>query len=250
MDLKNSTALVTGATGGIGRAITFELSRAGAQVIICGRDIQGLTDLSSACSGTAIAGDLGTPSGIDRLAEAVLRIRNPVDVLVNNAGIGWAGSFAAMPTTIIDEVVAVNVLGLVRLTRALLPPMLERRRGHIVNVASIGGHLGVRDESVYAATKAAVLTFSESLRYEVASRGVKVSTVTPGVVDTPFFAKRGTPYRRRRPRPISPDRIASAIVRAIQEEHDDIVEPAWLRLPIWLRGAWPSLYRKLARRFG
>ena len=128
--------------------------------------------------------------------------------------------------------------------------MLERRRGHIVNVASIAGHVGVRDEALYAGTKAALLTFSEGLRYEVQPSGVRVTTVSPGVVETEFFTRRGSPFRRRRPRPISAERLARAIVRAIERERDEVVEPAWLRFPIWLHGVWPGLYRALARRFG
>ena len=246
MNVRDSTALVTGATGGIGRATAIALCRAGARVVVTGRDADALAEIRHVTNGVAVAADIGVSADVERLAA----LADPVEILVNNAGIGWAGSFATMPPTAIDELVAVNALGVVRLTRALLPSMLQRRRGHILNVASIAGHVGVRDEAVYAATKAAVLTFSESLRYELRGSGVRVSTVTPGVVDTGFFARRGTPYLRRRPRPIPPDRVASAILHAIRMNRDGIVEPAWLRLPIWLHGAWPSLYRALARRFG
>ena len=155
-----------------------------------------------------------------------------------------------MPAEMIEELVAVNLLSTARLTRALLPAMLERRRGHIVMVASVAGHVGVRDEALYAATKAAMLTFGESLRYEVRDAGVRVMTVSPGVVDTPFFTRRGRAYSRRHPRPIPPERLARAIVRAIERERDEVVVPGWLRLPIWLHGVWPGLYRALAGRFG
>lgn len=246
MKLRDSTALVTGATGGIGRATAIALSRAGVRVIATGRDVAALADIREATSGVAISADIAVLPELEQLASDAGR----VDILVNNAGVGWAGAFATMPTTSIDDLVAVNLVGVVRLTRALLPAMLERKHGHIVNVASIAGHVGVGNEAVYAATKAAVLTFGESLRYELNGSGVHVSTVTPGVVDTEFFAKRGVPYVRGRPRPVPPDRIASAILKAIRTSHDDVVEPTWLRVPIWLHSAWPSLYRRLAGRFG
>lgn len=242
--------MVTGATAGIGRATAIALARSGARVIATGRDPQTLAAIRDATGGTAIAADLAEPADIERLAAAALSGPAPVEVLVNNAGIGWEGPFAVMPPNKIDDLAAVNLLGAVRLTRALLPSMLERGRGHIVNVASIAGHVGVRDEALYAATKAALLTFSEGLRYEVQQSGVRVSTVSPGVVDTEFFARRGSPFRRRRPQPIPPDRVAQAIVRAIERERDEVVVPGWLRLPIWLHGVWPGLYRTLARRFG
>jgi short-subunit dehydrogenase len=146
--------------------------------------------------------------------------------------------------------VAVNLVAPIRLTRAVLPAMLERRRGAVVNVASIAGHVGVREEAVYAATKAGLLGFSESLRYEVAGAGVAVITVSPGVVATDFFARRGRPYARRLPRPIPPDRVARAVVGAIRAGRPDVFVPAWMAFPAWLRGTWPGLYRRLAARFG
>ncbi len=246
MNIRDSTALVTGATSGIGRATAIALSNAGARVIVSGRNADALAEIRDATNGIAVAADISVSADVERLAAEA----GPVAMLVNNAGTGWAGSFATMPPTAIDELVAVNALGVVRLTCALLPSMLERRHGHIVNVASIAGHVGVRDEAVYAATKAAVLVFSESLRYELRGSGVRITAVSPGVVDTGYFARRGKPYLRKRPRPMPPDRVAAAIVRAIRTERDEIVEPAWLRFPIWLRGTWPSLYRALAGRFG
>ena len=241
---------MTGATSGIGRATAIALARAGARVIVTGRDAEALAAVRDATGGTAVAADLGNLADVERLAAAALSGPVPVEILVNNAGVGWAGAFAAMPAQLIEELVAVNLLGTARLTRALLPAMLERRRGHIVMVASVAGHVGVRDEALYAATKAAMLNFSESLRYEVRAAGVRVTTVSPGVVDTEFFERRGSPFRRRRPRPIPPERLARAIVRAIQRERDEVVVPGWLRLPIWLHGVWPGLYRALAGRFG
>ena len=249
MNTRGSTALVTGATSGIGRATAIALARVGARVIATGRDANALEAVCAETGGTSVAADLGNPADIERLAAA-LGESGAVDILVNNAGIGWEGPFAAMPPEKIDDLVAVNLLGSVRLTRALLPAMLERRRGHIVNVASIAGHVGVRDEALYAATKAALLMFSEGLRYEVQESGVRVTAVSPGVVDTEFFARRGSPFRRRRPRPIPPERVAHAIVRAIERNRDEVIVPGWLRFPIWLHGVWPGLYRVLAGRFG
>jgi len=249
MDIRGSTTLVTGATSGIGRETAVALARAGARVIATGRDANALEATRDETGGDSVAADLGNPADVERLAAA-LGESEAVDILVNNAGIGWEGPFAAMPPEKVDDLVAVNLLGAARLTRALLPAMLERRRGHIVNVASIAGHVGVRDEALYAATKAALLTFSEGLRYEVQPSGVRVTAVSPGVVDTDFFARRGSPLRRRRPRPIPPERVAHAIVRAIERNRDEVVVPGWLRFPIWLHGVWPGLYRALAGRFG
>ncbi len=154
-----------------------------------------------------------------------------------------------MPAALAEDLVRVNLLAPMRLTRALLPGMLARGGGHVVNVASIAGHVGVREEAAYAATKAALIAFSDSLRYEV-ERTVRVTVVNPGVVDTQFFERQGRPYGRRRPKPIPPERVAGAIVRAIERERAEVFIPRWMAFPARLRGALPGLYRTLARRFG
>ena len=119
-----------------------------------------------------------------------------------------------------------------------------------MNVASIAGHIGVRDEAVYSATKAALLSFGESLRSEVAGAGVGVTNVSPGVVRTPFFERRGRPYDRAFPRPIQAERVARAVVRGVRRGADEVFVPAWMRPVARFHGAWPALFRQLAPRFG
>jgi short-subunit dehydrogenase len=128
--------------------------------------------------------------------------------------------------------------------------MLQRRRGAVVNVSSIAGHVGVREEAVYASTKAGLIGFSESLRYELKGTGIQVSVVSPGVVDTAFFERRGRPYQRTFPRPVAVERVAESVVRAIRRGGAQVYVPRWMAFPAWLRGAWPGLYRSLAGRFG
>jgi short-subunit dehydrogenase len=238
--------LVTGASSGIGRASAELLARQGAWVIALGRDRQALDRVAAATGGRAIQADLSKPDDVDRAAAEA----GPVDVLVNNAGEGWFGSFADMDPNRAEELIRTNLLGPVRLTRALLPGMLERGRGAIVNVASIAGHVGVRHEAVYAATKAGLIAFSESLRQELTGTPVRVSVVSPGVVDTAFFERQGQPYHRRWPRLISSDRVAAAVVRAIRTGKPEVYVPRWVAFPAWLRGVWPWAYRKGADRFG
>jgi short-subunit dehydrogenase len=108
----------------------------------------------------------------------------------------------------------------------------------------------VKNEAAYVSTKAGLIGFSESLRYELLGTGVRISVVSPGVVQTAFFERRGHPYDRRFPRPISPERVAETIVRAIRSGRPQLFVPRWLAFPVWLRGTWPGLYRVLAGRFG
>ncbi len=250
MDLTGTVCLVTGASSGIGRATALRLAGGGGRVLALGRDRAALDEVAAKTGGTVIVADLADPAEVERAAAESLAVAGRVDVLVNNAGEGWGGPFAEINPLRAELLVRTNLLAPIRLARALLLPMLDRKTGHIVNVASIAGHVGVPGEAVYAATKAGLIGFSESLRYELAGTGVGVSVVSPGVVRTAFFERAGRPYQRRFPRLIDPDRVARAIIRAIRRNTAQVFEPKWMAFPAWLRGAWPSMYRWGANRFG
>jgi short-subunit dehydrogenase len=250
MNLSGAACLVTGASSGIGRAIALQLAQEGARVFATGRDADALREVAGTTREPFVPADLSDPAEIGRVVAEVGNAFGRLDLLVNNAGSGWAGPFVSIDPDDADRLVRVNLLAPIRLTAAFLPGMLERERGHILNVASIAGHVGVRDEAVYAATKAALVAFSESLRYEVAPFGVRVTIVSPGVVNTPFFERRGHPYERRSPRPIAPDRVARAAVRAIRRDAPEVFVPAWMGWVARLRGAAPGVYRRLASRYG
>jgi short-subunit dehydrogenase len=250
MRLEGRVALVTGASSGIGRAVAPLLARHGAHLALAGRDQQALAEIADLTGGEPLAAELAEPGGAERLADLALERWGRVDLLVSNAGAGWAGDLAAMPLEIADRLIALNLVAPVRLTRLLLPGMLERGSGHLVYVSSIAGATGVAREAVYAATKAGLATFADSVREEVAGAGVTVSVVVPGVVDTPFFDRRGSAYDRSWPAPIPADRVARAILRAISSDRAEVFAPAWIRLPARFKGAVPGLYRRLALRFG
>jgi short-subunit dehydrogenase len=246
--LAGAVCLVTGASGGIGRALSLRLSDHGARLVLLARDRRALEDIAARTGGHVIVADL--TSGAHEAAERATAAFGRVDVLVNNAGIGSSGRFSQVDAAEAERLVATNLLAPILLTRALLPAMLERRHGHVVNVASIVAHTGSKDEAVYAATKAGLVAFTESIRQELRGSGVGLSLVTPGVVDTPFFERRGAPYGRRWPRPLAPERVAAAVVTAIERNRAEVFVPRWLAGPARLRGALPELYRALASRFG
>jgi short-subunit dehydrogenase len=154
-----------------------------------------------------------------------------------------------MPAGTLDRLITLNMRAPVVLARALLPGMLARGRGQLTLLASIAGLTGVASESVYAATKAGLVVFAESLRLEVAGSGVGVAVVSPGAVDTGFFARRGTPYDRRVPRPLSVQRVARAVVEATERDRDRVL-PRWLGVAPRVRALAPGTYRRLARRLG
>jgi short-subunit dehydrogenase len=246
MRVKGRTVLVTGASRGIGRATAVALAGAGARIKATGRDEAALGALAEETGADYLAADLADGPAVDRVA----RWAGEVDVLVNNAGFGWVGPFQGMTAEAIHELVQVNLVAPLQLTNLLLPGMLRRGAGQVVNVASIAGHVGVRHEAVYAATKAALIAFTESLRYEVAGSGVGVTLVSPGVIDTAFFEREGRPYDRSFPRIRRPESVAAGILRAIERGRPDVFVPRWMAFPARLRGAMPGLYRRLASRFG
>src|SRR6266496_3730331 len=250
MRLERRIALVTGASSGIGLALAPLLAERGATLALAGRDAVALAEIAERTGGEPLAVDLAEPGGAERLAGLVLERHGRVDLLVSNAGAGWAGDLAAMPLDLAERLVTLNLVAPVRLTRLLLPGMLERGRGHLVYVTSIAGATGVAREAVYAATKAGLATFADSVREEVAGRGVTVSVVVPGVVDTAFFDRRGSAYDRAWPVPVPAERVARALLRAVESDRAEVFAPACTRLPARLKGAAPGLYRTLALRFG
>jgi short-subunit dehydrogenase len=250
MRLDRSVVLVTGASGGIGRALAQGFADRGAHVIAHGRDADRLADVARATGATALTADLADAADVERLAEQALAVRGRVDVLVANAGIGWSGAFDTMTGDHLRRMIEVDLVAPLQLTRLLLPTMLQRRCGHVCFVSSVAGRTGVAGEAVYAAAKAGLDAFAESLRAEAAGTGVGVSTVVPGAVRTEFFTTRGRAYDRRVPRPVEPEAVAAQAIRAVEDDHAEVWVPSWLRVAGTTRAVLPGAFRRLSQRFG
>lgn len=178
--------LITGAASGIGRACAFELARRGAQLALADIDKAGLEQISGVLGQRASTwvADLASPAEIDHLAQSVLQNFGHIDVLINNAGVAVVAPLEDTTEADWDWIFAVNVRAPIRLTRALLPHMFERGKGHIVLTASLAGLTGAPGMLAYATTKSALVGFAKSLRLDVASKGIDVTTVCPGYVRT------------------------------------------------------------------
>jgi short-subunit dehydrogenase len=248
--LDGAIALVTGGSSGIGTATARRLAAAGARLFVTGRDPDRLAEVAGQLGGTAFAYDLTRPDQAAELASRVLAEAGRIDILVNNAGQGWAGPLHGMTDAEITDLVAVDLTAPMVLTRAALPGMLARRRGHLGFVGSIAGRLGVREEAAYSAAKGGLGVFADSLRQELTGSGVVVTELVPAVVETRFFARRGRPYQRRSPRPVPAERAAEVLLAAMLAGRDEAYLPGWLRLPVAVRAALPGTYRRLAARFG
>jgi short-subunit dehydrogenase len=186
-------ALITGASAGIGREFARQLTgRTGALVLVA-RRLERLEELRDELTKRdpnlnvlIRAVDLSQSSEVDELCAWLKREQIVVDFLINNAGLGDRGVFATSDLKRVQEMLAVNVVALTVLTHALLPAMIQKKRGAILNVSSSAGFLPIKKLAVYAATKAYVTSFSEALRAEVHGSGIAVTALCPGPVHTEF----------------------------------------------------------------
>jgi 3-oxoacyl-[acyl-carrier protein] reductase len=220
MPIDGAVCVVTGATEGIGRAIAFALARRGGRLAVCARTGVKVEQLVAKLkkAGVDAAGgacDVSDENDVRTYTDFVRRELGPVDVLVNNAGLGYMRDVAEMGTAEFDETMAVNVRGVFLMTRAVLPDMMRRGSGHIVNVASLAGRNPVPGGAAYAASKHAVLGFSKSLMLEVRKHGIRVMAVCPGSVVTPFFDKSGMGLQHP-DRKLQPEDVADVVVAALE----------------------------------
>jgi NAD(P)-dependent dehydrogenase (short-subunit alcohol dehydrogenase family) len=193
IDYSGRRVLVTGASSGIGAGLAEEFARRGAVVGICARRLDRLEEVLGRCrehspDSRSWVTDLSDPVAVDHLAAAALDELGGVDLLVNNAGIPKRRHVSRLDPGTVQSVMNINFFSPVRLTLALLPHMLERGRGQIVNVSSVAATLSSPGESAYDASKAALTAFSESMAVDLWPTGVKVLVVYPGLVDTELFS--------------------------------------------------------------
>ncbi|HJR34079.1 MAG TPA: SDR family NAD(P)-dependent oxidoreductase [Gemmatimonadales bacterium] len=212
-------ALVTGATAGIGRATAFALGRAGYRVGVCARTAGPVDALVAELRAEGItaagrAADVGRAEAVEALVEAVATELGPVDTLINNAGIAIIRPLTELSVEEWDATMATNLRSLFLVTRAVLPGMLERRSGIIVNVASLAGRNPLVGGTAYAASKHAVLGFSKSLMLEVRKDGVRVLAICPGSVNTAMIRHIRTPSREGEM--LEPEDVAQAILDAVR----------------------------------
>jgi len=250
MKWNGATALVTGASRGIGRAVATQAAAKGARVGLLARNRDDLEKVRAAIGGTAAVApaDIAVRAEIDDAVKRVEAELGPIDILVANAGIGAYGAFADIDVDEVERLVQVNLLGTVYPIKAVLPGMLERGRGHIVVVSSVAGRFGSPLEAAYASTKFAQIGLAEALSVEVAGKGVGVSIVNPGVVDTEFFATRGHLYDRSFPKPISADRVAAGVINAVEKNKAEVFVPGPFKYAVAIRHLAPRLYRWGTRR--
>ena len=185
-DLTGKTALITGATGGIGEEIATTFYNQGANVILTGRKQEVLESLKSKLGDRAfiIATDLSKDGAIKQLVEEALKVNGKIDILVNNAGMTKDTLMMRMKDEDWQSVIDVNLTASFKLTREVLTPMMKNRFGRIINITSVVGWMGNAGQANYCATKAGLTGMSKALSVEVASRGITVNCIAPGFIST------------------------------------------------------------------
>lgn len=220
--------LVTGASSGIGRALAERVAGEGGDLVLVARReavLRAQAEELATRHGVrveVIAADLGVAGAAAGVADALAQGGIEIDALVNNAGLGAHGDLAEADLAEVSMQIAVNITALTELTTLLLPPMLDRGRGAILNVASTAAFQPVPHMAVYAATKAYVLSFTRALWSETRGTGVRVLVVSPGATDTAFFEVAGEAASVGSRR--SPDRVVDAAMRALRADRREVVD--------------------------
>ncbi len=252
MKLTNCRALITGASAGIGREFARQLATDAELLVLVARRVERLEELrdelKSAHPNLRVEirpADLAQENDIRALLDWVEREQLAIDLLVNNAGLGDLGAFVNADAEKLDQMMLVNMVGLTRMTRGLLPAMVARGRGHVLNVSSSASFLPIANFAVYAATKAYVTSLSEALRGELRGRGVGVSALCPGPVRTEFteVARRSTENDAE----LGPEFVYVSVEEVVAAGLRGVAHDRALVIPGWAMKAGMALIRLTPR---
>ena len=257
--IEGCSALITGASAGIGREFARQLTGRASSLILVARRQERLEELREELTKRdpnlivhIRAADLSDERAVVELFDWLERDQLPIDLLINNAGLGDLGPFAAGEVQRVKEMLAVNVTALTLLTRLLLPGMIARKRGAILNVSSTAGFLPIAGFAVYAVTKAYVTSFSEAIRAELRGTGVTVTSLCPGPVPTEFteVAARSPSARDRSPEfiRVSAEEVARDALAAIEHDRPLVIPGFVMKLGMSLVRVMPLSVLRLASR--
>lgn len=244
---KRKTVLITGATSGVGFALTKRLLKEGYDVIATGRSTKALVELKME-GASVIAADLSSVQSMGLLCSKV----GTPNIVIFSAGVGTFSLAHEQSDDMLQAMMDINVIVPMKLTQRLLPQMMVRKEGHFIYLGSQAGKVATPKASVYAATKHAVIGYTNALRMEVAPFGIHVTTINPGPIDTPFLdlADATGNYRGALNKHLlSVDTVVEAIVSAIEKPVREVNLPWYMGITSKLYAFAPSLVERLGRRF-
>jgi short-subunit dehydrogenase len=254
MDFKDQVVFITGASSGIGKQLAVDFAARGANVVGCGRSNARLKEKMKEVrpdspAATMIACDVSDAEQVQGMVDKILADYSKVDILINNAGVGMRKPFVESALETIEELIRINFLGAVYCTHAVLPSMIARKRGHIVNISSGAGKIGSLNMGVYCASKFALNGWSESLYHELKPLGINVSLVCPGPVRTEF----NRDFRDTEPKSppallVTPEAVSRTVIRAIEKNKFEVITPRWLAFLCAIKRHMPNLFRVFAQR--
>ena len=245
MKLQDKVVLVTGASRGIGAEVARQAGRRGAKCALLARtqaDLDRVRDEVGGICATAVA-DVVDRAQVDAAVKKLTEEVGPIDVAVINAGVGLHGPFIDADVADLDRVMRINYLGSVHVLKAVIPGMIERRKGHLAVIGSISGRMGSPFEAGYSASKFALTGLTEALSIELSPFNINVTLINPGPTTTNFFEASGHPYDRQRPKPQSAEHVAAVTLRAIERNRRDIFASAFMRQALITKTLIPPAFR-------
>ena len=245
MDFKNKVVLITGASSGIGKQTAIEFAKLGSNIILVARRKNKLEQVENELKQFNVktlvcSCDVSKKDQVEKMSKIVLEKFNSIDILVNNAGFAIYGSVYDLSVNDIESQMETNYFGMVYCTKNFLPLMLEKKSGHIVNVASVAASFGLPGIASYCASKFAMLGFSEGLKHELSGTGVGITVVSPIMVKTDFFEHPSfEKMPKYSPTSLNSKTVAKAIVKASNSSRLEIITPSIVRIAVWLKHTFP-----------
>lgn len=245
MDFKNKTVLITGASSGIGKQTAIEFAKLGANIILIARRKEKLDELADELKKFNVTTfvcqcDVSDKTKVKEMSKIILEKFDSIDVLVNNAGFAIYGSVKDLSIDEIESQMETNYFGMMYCIKNFLPSMLDKKSGHIVNVASVAASFGLPGIASYCASKFAMLGFSEGLKHELNGTGVGITVVSPIMVRTDFFDHPSfEKMPKYSPTSLSSKTVAKAILKAANSPRLEIIVPSVVRSAVWLKHTFP-----------
>ncbi len=247
MNFKNKLVLITGASSGIGKESAIEFAKLGANIILVARRKDKLEQIANELKKFDVLTlvcqcDVSKKDQVKEMSQLIFEKFDSIDILVNNAGFAIYGSVSDLSIRDIESQMETNYFGMVYCIKEFLPSMLEKKSGHIVNVASVAASFGLPGIASYCASKFAMLGFSEGLKHELKDTGVGITVVSPIMVRTNFFDHSSfEKMPKYSPTSLDPKTVAKSIIKAANSSRLEIVVPSVVRGAIWMKNSFPFI---------